>query len=69
MISFAEDTEAARDVKDYAGGLEECRCCLNYKTNGCLFYFTGIPGKCESFWLNDSSFNALEEMAVSLDDF
>jgi len=67
MVFFGEDTEGMQDIKDHFGSLEECQCCPNLNKSICYYALTGIPGKCEHFYLNDSSFNALE-MLASFDD-
>jgi len=40
-------------MKDHFGSIEECRCCLNFKTKDCYYALTGMPGKCENFYLKD----------------
>lgn len=53
MVFFEENTEGMQDVKDYFGSLEECGCCPNLNQSDCYYSFTGIPGKCEYFYLKD----------------
>jgi len=50
---FEEDTQSMQDMKDHFGSLEECRACPNFKTKDCYYSLTGIPGKCEHFYLKD----------------